>query len=383
MFGYNRIVIAEHERGILLENRSVVGILGPGVYRQWDPLKRREVQVHDLNRPEFEHPQVDVLLKEHSELCERHFQLVELNEQQVGLVYKQGLLSGLLAPASRVLYWKGLVEIKVGVIDISEEFHLSKELAQQLARARSTSEFYKEAVNAIYPVEVADNHIGLLIVDGELSGTLQPGLHAFWRYNRNLKVELVDTRVQAMEVQGQEILTKDKVSLRINLSANYRVTDAVKARSELGNFSEHLYRTLQFGLRQTVGTRSLDQLLGNKGELDQAVFEYVAADSAPFGLKLESIGIKDIILPGDMKDILNQVVEAEKVAQANIIRRREETAATRSLLNTAKLMDENPTLLRLKELETLEKVTDKVGNLTVFGGLDGVLSDTVRINIRG
>ena len=98
---------------------------------------------------------------------------------------------------------------------------------------------------------------------------------------------------------------------------------------------------------------------------------------------MESVGIKDVILPGDMKEILNQVVEAEKVAQANIIKRREETAATRSLLNTAKLMEENPTLLRLKELEMLEKVTDKVGSLTVFGGLDGVLTDMVRINVPG
>jgi regulator of protease activity HflC (stomatin/prohibitin superfamily) len=80
-----------------------------------------------------------------------------------------------------------------------------------------------------------------------------------------------------------------------------------------------------------------------------------------------------------MKEILNRVVQAEKAAQANLIHRREETAATRSLLNTARLMDENPTLLRLKELETLEKVTEKIDKLTVYGGLDGVLKDVVRI----
>ena len=97
---------------------------------------------------------------------------------------------------------------------------------------------------------------------------------------------------------------------------------------------------------------------------------------------MRSVGVKDIILPGDMKEILNRVVETEKAAQANVIKRREETAAARSLLNTARLMDENPTLMRLKELEVLEKVTEKVDKLTVFGGLDGVLNDTVRINAR-
>jgi len=86
-----------------------------------------------------------------------------------------------------------------------------------------------------------------------------------------------------------------------------------------------------------------------------------------------------VILPGDMKEILNRVVEAEKAAQANIIKRREETAATRSLLNTARLMDESPTLLRLKELEMLEKVTAKVGNLNIYNGLEGMMNEVVRI----
>ena len=94
---------------------------------------------------------------------------------------------------------------------------------------------------------------------------------------------------------------------------------------------------------------------------------------------MESIGVKDIILPGDMKELLGRVVEAEKAAQANVIRRREETNATRSLLNTAKVMESNAVALRLKELETLEKVTEKVGNLSVYGGLDGVLNELVRL----
>ena len=146
---------------------------------------------------------------------------------------------------------------------------------------------------------------------------------------------------------------------------------------------EYLYREAQFGLRQAVGTRSLDTLLANKGELDRAVYDAIRTQVADNGIEVINVGIKDLILPGEMKDILNQVVEAEKVAQANVIKRREETAATRSLLNTAKLMDENPTLLRLKELEMLEKVTEKVDRLTVFGGLDGVLQDSVKINVRG
>ncbi len=194
-----------------------------------------------------------------------------------------------------------------------------------------------------------------------------------------MTVEKIDRRVQALEVSGQEILTRDKVSVRVNLSASYQVVNPVAARQGVTKFVEHLYRELQFGLRQVVGTRTLDELLAEKGDLDGKVLDYVRPRVEPYGMSISGVGVKDIILPGDMKAILNQVVEAEKVAQANVIKRREETAATRSLLNTAKLMDEHPTLMRLKELEALEKITDKVDRLTVFGGLDGILKDTVTL----
>jgi hypothetical protein len=164
-------------------------------------------------------------------------------------------------------------------------------------------------------------------------------------------------------------------------SALWQVLDVVKARAALTNFVEFLYKQLQFALRETVGTRTLDELLGEKGVLDREIGDAVRAQVQEHGLAVHSVGIKDVILPGEMKGILNQVVQAEKLAQANLIKRREETAATRALLNTARLMDENPTLLRMKELETLEKVTEKIDKLTVFGGLEGVLKDVVRIQV--
>lgn len=107
--------------------------------------------------------------------------------------------------------------------------------------------------------------------------------------------------------------------------------------------------------------------------------QYARAQLAKASITLESIGIKDIILPGDMKTILAQVVEAEKAAQANVIRRREETAATRSLLNTAKVMQDNPVALRMKELETLERVAERIDRISVVGGLDQVLNGLVTL----
>lgn len=379
MLGFQRIVIAQNERGLHLYDRRLAAILEPGVYRWFDPLRRHEVQRYDLSMAEFDHPWLDVLLRTEPALVARHFQVVETGEHQVGLIYKNGRLAGVLPPATRQAYWRGPVEVKVELLDIGSDYALSRAHAALLARPSAT--LAKTLNGFTLAAEVEDQHIGLLLVDGELVRTLPPGLHAFWRFNRSVKVETVDLRLQTVEVSGQEILTKDKVSLRVNLSAVYRIADPVKARGDLGNIAEYLYRTLQFGLRQAIGTQPLDGLLGDKDQLDRVVRNYVAERVEPHGLALETVGIKDVILPGEMKDILNQVVTAEKAAQANVIRRREEVAATRSLLNTAKLMEENPILLRLKELEALEKVVDKVERLTVFGGLDGVLRDTVRIDL--
>ena len=101
------------------------------------------------------------------------------------------------------------------------------------------------------------------------------------------------------------------------------------------------------------------------------------------GIEVTELGVKDVILPGEIRELVNKVVEAERVAKANLIRRQEETAATRSLLNTAKLMEENPLLLRLKELESLERLVEKVGRIDLHTGegqgLDALLTRLVRI----
>ncbi len=222
-------------------------------------------------------------------------------------------------------------------------------------------------------------HLGVLKVDGQVARLLQPGLAAFWRFNRDVQVELVDTRLQTMEVGGQEILSRDKVGLRLNLCGTYRYADVLRAFAQLQKPADHLYRELQFALRAAVGTRTLDELLENKTVIDEVVTAHMGAKLQPYGMQLESVGVKDIVLPGEMKTILTQVVQAQKQAEANVIRRREETAATRSLLNTAKVMEDNPVALRMKELETLERVAERIDKISVFGGLDQVLNGLVKM----
>ncbi|MGC3980186.1 MAG: slipin family protein [Steroidobacteraceae bacterium] len=379
MLNIMRMVIAQHERALLWKNKTFVGVLEPGVRWLLQPFARTDVQVCDLTKPEFDHERVDFMMSEARELIERYFQVVELSDREVGVVYKNGKLAGVLSPGKRQLYWRGPIEVKVDKIDISSDIEVPTSVAKLLARAKAP--LAAQVADAVVSVEVPDTSVGLLIVDGAFVKSLASGLHVFWKWQRTIKVEQVDKRVQAMEVSGQEILTKDKVSLRINLTALWQVVDAVKARSELQNFVEFIYKEMQFALREAIGARTLDEMLSAKGDVDREIETLARTKIESHGMSLKSVGIKDVILPGEMKDILNRVVEAEKAAQANLIKRREETAATRSLLNTARLMDDNPTLLRLKELETLEKVTEKVDKLTVFGGLEGVLKDVVRIQV--
>lgn len=370
MWMLNRVKVALHERALVYRDRNLERVLAPGKY--WLVGHGLEVKVYDVSKPELDLPRAEVLVAEARPLLEPYVQIVELADREVGLVYKNERLTGVLAPGTRQLYWRGPVAVRVEVRDLSKEYALDANTARVLVRALGAAGL----ANIVGMVEVPDTAMGLLIVDGELSEVLKPGLTAYWKYHRNLRVELAEMRLQTMEVAGQEILTRDKVSLRLNLTALWQVTDAVKARSVVNNATEYVYKELQLALREAVSSRTLDELLADKGAIDREV-AVSAARLETSGLAVRSVGVKDVILPGEMKTILNQVVEAEKVAQANLIRRREETAATRSLLNTARLMEENPTLLRLKELETLEKVTEKVGSLTVYSGLEGVLTNLV------
>jgi regulator of protease activity HflC (stomatin/prohibitin superfamily) len=121
-------------------------------------------------------------------------------------------------------------------------------------------------------------------------------------------------------------------------------------------------------LRAFVGGLTLDELLSKKDTIASEILAEVTAKIGNLGLVISDAGIRDVILPGDMKEIMNQVLVAEKKAQANSIMRREETASTRSLLNTAKLMEENEMLWKLKEMEYVEKIADKIGEITISGG---------------
>jgi regulator of protease activity HflC (stomatin/prohibitin superfamily) len=383
MFGFKRITVSPYERAIEFRDGRIISIAGPGVISRFFPTGRTEFLLVNVSEPEVKLANVESHLRDAIDRGEpnvlaEHIHAVDVANDQIGLVYKQDRLSGLLAPGARALYWKASLPVRVVLLPLAQAV-IAPELVRTLLNAAGASILAQDIARYCMLKIIATHELGVLSIDGKFVEVLASGSYGFWKSARQVQIDVLDVRAQQSEVSGQEILTRDKLSLRVNLSASWKVSDVRQAKSDVVDFKESLYRELQFALRQAIGTRTLDELLANKQLLDGVIFAAAAPKVAGFGITLISAGVKDLILPGEMKELLNQVVHAEKAALANVIRRREETAATRSLLNTAKLMEESPILLRLKELEALEKVSEKIGSLTVFGGIDGLMKQLISL----
>ncbi len=378
MILWKTIDIAEHERVLLYVRDQFKQVLGPGRHRVSTLKGKVRQETYDITEVVFRHPKEKFLLSHYPEKLAMHLEQFDLKDTEVGLLYRNGHLMNVLAPGSLFTVWKGVEDIRVDVIDINNHYQIEESLIGLLGRGIKIGQS-REVVNAIAYAEVVDEHVGLLLVNGKLEKILQPGSYGFWKYNRSIAVKMLDLRLQAMEVSGQEILTKDRVSLRINLTGSYKIKDPQIVASKVNDYAGFIYRELQLSLREIVGTQSLDGLLEDKDALNSVITQSTREKLAEYGIQLMSVGVKDIILPGEMKQILNRVVEAQKEAEANLIKRREETQAMRSLHNAAKMMENNPVLLRLKELEALERVTGKIDKISVYGGLDSVLNDLVKL----
>jgi regulator of protease activity HflC (stomatin/prohibitin superfamily) len=372
--GVKKFQVSESDIGLMYMQHNFVRPLGTGEYAFWASSK--DLQFKTLNRlnlnPVFQDQ--DVLIDRHPEFIAQYCTVVETVAQQVAIVRERKQPIAIIAPLSRKLFWQG---VTVETIDISQDAKLPAKLIAELVNG---DDRLRELSNAALHIrEVPIQHLGFVYLDRVFQSQLPAGIHAWWSFNRSFTSTVTDMRLETMEVSGQEILTKDKVPVRLNLTAGYRISDPLQAMNNLVDISGFLYKELQFALRGAVGDRTLDGLLEDKGGIDRDIAEYIRTKTTNYGLTVESVGVKDIILPGEIKTILSKVVEAEKAAQANVVRRREETAATRSMLNTAKVMEENPVALRLKELEILERIAEKIDRIQVNGGLDNILTDLINI----
>jgi hypothetical protein len=286
-------------------------------------------------------------------------EVIEVGDNEIVLQFVNGNFKEVLT-AGTYAFWKGVTNTYFSKIDFSKAEIIEK-IPMFLFESAKLRAFVRKFI-------VSSNDKALLFINGIYVKELTAGTHYFWNNSTTVEVKTADMRQQQLEISGQELLTKDKAGLRINFYVRYQVIDISKALVDNKDFEKQLYVLMQLALRAFVGGLTLDELLSKKDTIASAILDEITAKISDLGLAVSDAGIRDVILPGDMKEIMNQVLVAEKKAQANSIMRREETASTRSLLNTAKLMEENEMLWKLKEMEYVEKIADKIGEITISGG---------------
>jgi SPFH domain / Band 7 family len=359
MLSINRITIRSHERGVEFRDGEVVQLLGSGTYWRWSwPWQRNRVDVLSMRQPLIGHSELDLMAS--AGILARDAAVVELAQHERALVWIDGVFDRILGPG-RHAYWTAFSKVRIETFDARTIALVHPDLPAIL----------KKNTGMLEPYAVPQGSEGLVYHNGVLIETVSAGQYAFWKDMGDLRLYTVEIREGVLDVAGQELMTADKVTLRLNAIVVYRVTNTKLAVTQTLDFKQALYREAQLALRAAIGTRTLDQLLAGKDAVVRDVEAVLTGIASAFGLTVSGFGIRDVVLPGDMKELLNKVIEAEKAAEASLITRREETAAMRSQVNTARLLENNPTLMRLKELEVIEKIASH-GKLSVMVGDKGL-----------
>lgn len=351
-----KVMVKNDERGLLFRDGNYVKCLKPGKH-SLNPFVPYSVKVADLNKPfDAAGKNLNIYLQDQELLQE--LAVIDVQDYEIAIHFEDGKLTDVLR-SGKYAYWNILKKHSFTVVDIREP-EVKPDIDLSICSSPKLS-------GCVGYFDVANHEKGILFYNNVIQKTLDSGRYFFWKSPVAVAVKNVDLRLQQIDMTGQEIMTEDKITLRLNFVCQYKITDPLKV-VQIKSFEEQLHIVLQLILREYVGSLKLDDLLVKKQEIGSFVLERLKEKDKEFGVEFLYAGLKDVILPGDIKEILNTVLIAEKKAQANVITRREEIASTRSLLNTAKLMEENQTLYRLKELEYLEKICEKIGNVSLTGG---------------
>ncbi|WP_126973123.1 slipin family protein [Gynurincola endophyticus] len=356
-----RIKINKHEIGLVIKDRAYVRILKEGKY--W--IFNEEVSI--FNR--FSEFTLDLWIDQLMLVdgFREEVEMVDVPLNHLALVFVDQKLTYVYT-AGKHAVWKSNLPVRVQYESIAD-YHIGESVERELLNVVPLKNYIRE-------LDIAAHEKAVLLVDGKMMGLLDAGIYTYWKNINKIEVKRVDMRVRNIELTGQELLTKDKAQIRMNFVAQYQVRDVEKALLENSDYERQLYVMLQIALRNYIGLQSLDELMLSKDQVSEAVNASMASTGAMLGIELLHSGCKDLILPGEIRDIMNQVLVAEKKAQANVITRREETASTRSLLNTAKLLEENAMLYKLKELEYVERMAEKISEVSLNG--NGQLLDQLK-----
>jgi regulator of protease activity HflC (stomatin/prohibitin superfamily) len=268
---------------------------------------------------------------------------------------------------------------------------------------------------------VPESFIGLLYEDGAFVRTLSPGRHTFkapfyaslmsWLFPMIQRdVKLLDLRERSLTIKGQEILTADKVAIRVSLLVYFRVQNAESAMHNVSSYEERIYEDVQLAARRFLASRNLDAILSDRNEISDNVRIDVSGAAATYGVEIIRADVKDLVFPGNLREIMNQVLETERRAEAKLIEARKDAEANQvrsqaehqamlqkleaeriqvrisaeaeqerarihlqTEIEQARVLTEHPILLRLRQIEALQDMA-KGGGKFVIGFKDNDLS---------
>jgi regulator of protease activity HflC (stomatin/prohibitin superfamily) len=217
---------------------------------------------------------------------------------------------------------------------------------------------------------VNEGQVGVLFRNGRLVETLQPGLHI--RTGWRLRMEVLDTRAHEIAVPAQELLAADNVTIKLTLVAEQRVIDPAQAIRVAQSWQQYVYSGLQLGLREAVAKRTFDEVLRERPAIGTEVRMQAASAAATVGVELSSVAVRDVMLSGELRRAFAEAVRLREEGKAALEKARAEAAALRNLANAARMLKNNPDLLNVRVLQSIETVGTHAGNTLVLGAPFGL-----------
>lgn len=216
----------------------------------------------------------------------------------------------------------------------------------------------------IFIKQINEYQRGVMFTFGKYTGTKQPG----WRIVIPVFQQLrkVDIRTKAVDVPDQEAITKDNVSVQINAVIYYKIKDASKSIIAVENFYHAISQLAQTTMRNAVGEVTLDELLKNREKIAEHIEKVVDSASDPWGIDVEAVELKDVILPQELKRTMAKEAEAEREKRAVIIKAEGEVIASDNLAKAAHTLNASPGALHLRTLQSINDLSSDQSNTTIW-----------------
>ncbi len=214
-------------------------------------------------------------------------------------------------------------------------------------------------------VTVFEYQRGLLYDSGAFKRVLMPGTYRLWWWMRK-HITVVDIRQSSLQVSGQKVFSADPLPITVNLTVDYRIVDPARAVHESQSYLTKLYEHTQREGRAVLSGVSVGELMGSREALHELLKQQLLPYGAPLGLEILAAEVKDLVLVASVRDLMTKEVEQKLRAKAALTAAREEVATLRALANAARLVRDNPEILRLREIEAMAELSRGSGNTLIL-----------------